>query len=467
MTENDEFGCHFVGYFSKEKRGHSSQPGKSYTSNDGHADIFNNPGNNVSCILVLPIHMRRGFGRTLIEFSYLLTKVEERTGSPEKPLSDMGLVSYRSYWRGVLCKLLLRFEKATPSPLPSIAGIARETGMTPDDIVSTLEALRFLVRDPVTATYALRLDFEYMQDYVEKHERKLHIKIDPEKLVWTPYLMGQPTSLFAVGEEATGPIHAKAPRQETSIPEDAKDNAIQPFSELNTPILDSIAPSPITFSTMLPTPTIPASIGSPFKSHVSSRRHSQDTSYTESVDGVIPPTRFEVFPPIPGIAPKRRQGRPVGSRNSRRGRGGSDARNRRRRTLTLKTTAMNNAENGLGDYDVDVALSALDTANNADVQDVTMGDNPTEHHNQNDQQIDHLEVRNGSDNERVEDEDDLLQNAMHDYHDNDADDGGDDQDYDGQDHNEDEDDEDEDEGSQIDAEGEDDDSEIDAEGEDE
>ena len=230
MTENDEFGCHFVGYFSKEKRGLGPSPSKQpHTSFDDQstkdvdekstnlADSLSNPGNNVSCILVLPIHMRRGFGRVLIEFSYLLTKVEGRTGSPEKPLSDMGLVSYRSYWRQVLCKLLLRYKDSTPDapvPPPSIIGIAQETGMTPDDIVSTLEGLRSLVRDPITRTYALRLDHEYMQEYVDKQEKKASIIIDPDKLVWTPYVMGRPSNYFRMGEETTHPIQTKAPREE-------------------------------------------------------------------------------------------------------------------------------------------------------------------------------------------------------------------------------------------------------------
>lgn len=41
---------------------------------------------------------------------YLLSKVEEKVGSPERPLSDLGLISYRSYWKEVLLRYLHNFQ---------------------------------------------------------------------------------------------------------------------------------------------------------------------------------------------------------------------------------------------------------------------------------------------------------------------------------------------------------------------
>ncbi|KAF4968033.1 hypothetical protein FSARC_4530 [Fusarium sarcochroum] len=193
LCEYNDTGYHFVGYFSKEKRA-SSQ-------------------NNVSCILTLPIHQRKGYGNLLIDFSYLLTKVEEKTGSPEKPLSDMGLVSYRNYWRLILCRYFLDVMndgKHAKEGL-SIKRISADTGMTADDVISALEGLRALVRDPQTRLYAFRVDIDYCQQYVGKWESKGYVQLKPEALVWTPYVMGRSN---AVNFELGPPINTIAPRED-------------------------------------------------------------------------------------------------------------------------------------------------------------------------------------------------------------------------------------------------------------
>lgn len=284
MTEYDELGCHFVGYFSKEKRPSSL--------------------NNVSCILVLPIHQRKGYGHLLIDFSYLLTRVEKKTGSPEKPLSDMGLVSYRNYWRLVLCYYLKDFKPG--DKIPSIRKISDDMGLTPDDVISALDALGALIRDPTTGTYALKLKTDIYREVIRQHESKDYAKLNPKGLVWTPYIMGRGNaSTFEHGP----PLNTVAPREEDEddddvSPSDTKlsktskrdfDSFVNGDTEDVTESLGKLTTESgelIKFGT-----PNGDSIGSPSKSKVNGV--SKQLSYFEAA-GQIPPTRFEVFPPVPG-----------------------------------------------------------------------------------------------------------------------------------------------------------------------
>ena len=68
-------------------------------------------GYNLACILTLPPYQRKGYGKFLIRFSYELSKIEEKVGSPEKPLSDLGQLGYKSYWSEVLLSILCRITR--------------------------------------------------------------------------------------------------------------------------------------------------------------------------------------------------------------------------------------------------------------------------------------------------------------------------------------------------------------------
>lgn len=305
MTEYDEFGCHFVGYFSKEKRP-SSQ-------------------NNVSCILTLPIHQRKGYGNLLISFSYLLTRVEAKTGSPEKPLSDMGLVSYRNYWR-----LVLSYELVDQKQPLSILELADRTGMTADDIVAALEGLRALVRDPITHSYALRLDYRYFRQCIAEWESKRYVTLNPDALVWTPYIMGR--SNLAHYETAP-PLPTIAPREdedndkevppEEGVQQTAKasESAVNSSEDTQPRVnghtsdsadnIDKIDPALTQLQTnaqLLP----PASNDTPAKSTYNGSADTPNFHPTPS----IPPIRYEVFPPIPSTVTRRRGGWRGGPRKS-------------------------------------------------------------------------------------------------------------------------------------------------------
>ena len=130
-------GPELVGYFSKEKA----------TDTDF----------NLSCILTLPVHQRQGYGQLLIDFSYLLSRREGRAGTPEKPLSDLGLLSYRAYWRRVLLAKLRSPPDDDAGGDISIRALSLETGIDQTDIVTTLQTLglvkywkgkHVVVRDP-------------------------------------------------------------------------------------------------------------------------------------------------------------------------------------------------------------------------------------------------------------------------------------------------------------------------------
>merc|ERR1712156_218521 len=131
MCEQDEYGFHIVGYFSKEKE-----------SSEDY---------NVACILTLPPYQRKGFGKLLIEFSYVLSKFEGKTGTPEKPLSDLGLLSYRSYWTHAILDVLLDHQATkkgasdeTAPPQITINEICEQISVKKDDVISTLQTLNLI-----------------------------------------------------------------------------------------------------------------------------------------------------------------------------------------------------------------------------------------------------------------------------------------------------------------------------------
>lgn len=228
ITEVDEIGARFVGYFSKEKR----SP-KDY---------------NVSCIMTLPVRQRQGWGNLLIDFSYLLSKKEKRIGSPEKPLSALGAIGYKKYWTFAL----MRFLHTAPDK-PKLEDISHATSMTIEDIYNTLVDLNLISYQPASPPpirpspgqtikypkgrkngiarrypqrtptgdnnnqetmkrpfvppkyYEICWNRAQVDEFVQTWEMKGYIKLKPEKLQWSPYIVSRNMKTEAID---TANVHA-------------------------------------------------------------------------------------------------------------------------------------------------------------------------------------------------------------------------------------------------------------------
>ncbi|KAJ3045385.1 K(lysine) acetyltransferase [Rhizophlyctis rosea] len=152
---------HIVGYFSKEKLSYDDY--------------------NLACILTLPPHQRKGYGRFLIEFSYEISKVDGKVGSPERPLSDLGLAGYRSYWQAALLDIL---QHNARDEHPTIAELSALTSIRQEDIVSTLstmDMIRYFKGDNVICVTP-----SMVKNYIRDNAVKLERSVDPICINYTP-----------------------------------------------------------------------------------------------------------------------------------------------------------------------------------------------------------------------------------------------------------------------------------------
>lgn len=117
---------------------------------------------------------------------YLLSKEEGQPGTPEKPLSDLGKVSYNAYWKSVVLEYL--HEHRTENL--KLTDVSKETGMYCQDIALALQLLGFIKYIPNengTNKAVISVDWQKVDKHAERVVKSnTRIPIDHECLRWTP-----------------------------------------------------------------------------------------------------------------------------------------------------------------------------------------------------------------------------------------------------------------------------------------
>ncbi|KAK9473301.1 acyl-CoA N-acyltransferase [Dipodascopsis tothii] len=118
MQHSSSRNQHAVGFFSKEK-----------LSWDDY---------NLACILVFPPYLGQGLGQLLISFSYQLSLLQGKIGSPEKPLSALGRKSYMAYWCTELARIIMAHDD---EDTVSLVDISRQTAVRLEDMLEALKEM--------------------------------------------------------------------------------------------------------------------------------------------------------------------------------------------------------------------------------------------------------------------------------------------------------------------------------------
>mmetsp|Transcript_4119 Transcript_4119/g.6972 ORF Transcript_4119/g.6972 Transcript_4119/m.6972 type:complete len:238 (+) Transcript_4119:1680-2393(+) len=176
LTENNSRynTKNIVGYFCREK--------------SMNEDI------NLACIMVLPPYQRRGYGKFMICFSYFMSgQIDNRMCTPERPLSNMGALSYMSFWKDKIFDSLRtnkQFRKAHFDV--SIREIGEYANIQLDDILLTLQS-----QDMIKywkGTYLVKnVSQRFLDTYFRQKKRKeeqlikdgvgLQLKFDPKYVI--------------------------------------------------------------------------------------------------------------------------------------------------------------------------------------------------------------------------------------------------------------------------------------------
>lgn len=107
--------------------------------------------------------------------------MEGTVGSPEKPLSDLGKLSYRSYWSYVLLDHLRKLQLGALS----IKEVSKNTSISQNDIINTLTCLNMIKY--WKGQHVICVTPKVVEDHFKNIQHKQPpISVDMECLRWEP-----------------------------------------------------------------------------------------------------------------------------------------------------------------------------------------------------------------------------------------------------------------------------------------
>ena len=111
-----------------------------------------------------------------------MSKKESKVGSPEKPLSDLGLLSYRSYWAWQILGILRNDNQGDAL---SIMDLTRLTSIKHEDVITTLQHLG-LIRY-ITGAHVIAAPLDVIEKEFQRQNAKPGPVVDPSRIHWAPH----------------------------------------------------------------------------------------------------------------------------------------------------------------------------------------------------------------------------------------------------------------------------------------